>query len=472
MSKDLGVTAHKDNFSSWYTQTILKAELIEYTDVSGCIVYRPGSYALWEGIQAFLDAEFKKLGVQNAYFPSLISEKLLQKEADHVEGFAPEVAWVTHAGDSELNERLAIRPTSETIMYAAFSKWVRSHRDLPLLLNQWCNVVRWEFKHPTPFLRGREFLWQEGHTAHATKEAAEKEARTILDIYRRCYEELLAVPVLAGRKSEKEKFAGAEYSLSVEALFPNGKAVQAATSHHLGQHFSRAFDISFQDENGEKVFVWQNSWGFSTRSLGVMIGVHGDDKGLVLPPSIAPVKAVVVPIIFSHKPEVSEQVLVAARKLADENGWLLDERDISPGKKFAEHELKGVPVRIEIGPRDLEKSSVVVSRRDQESKESVPLKKVSAHVKKLLEEIQEGLFVAAKKRLENSIVDVSSLEELKSVVSEGKLARAPWCGTPSSEEEIRESTGAKSLNMQSASDKKCFVTGEDSQGVFVFGKSY
>ena len=474
MGRDLGVTAEKqDAFSEWYTQTILKAELIEYTDVSGCIVYRPGSFAMWETVQAFLDAEFKKLGVKNAYFPLFIPEKLLQQEADHIEGFAPEVAWVTHAGDSPLSERLAIRPTSETIMYQAFAKWIRSHRDLPLLLNQWTNVVRWEFKHPTPFLRGREFLWQEGHTAHATKKAAEKEVAVILDIYRRCYEELMAIPVLAGQKSEKEKFAGAEYTLSLEALFPNGKAIQACTSHHLGQNFSKAFDISFQNAQGEKAFVYQNSWGFTTRSLGVMIGIHGDDKGLVLPPRIAPIKVVVVPITFSKKPEASAQVLERARKLCAENNWHLDDRDHhSPGFRFSEWELKGVPVRIEIGPRDLEKDVVVVSRRDQEGKQEVPIAQAATVVDNLLEEIQASLFARAKEKLESSITDVSSREELKAVVSEGKLARAAWCGSVESEEEIKAATGAKSLNMQAPSDDACFVTGEPAQGVFVFGKSY
>ena len=474
MSKDLGVTAEKqDAFSEWYTQTIVKAELIEYTDVSGCIVYRPASFAMWEAVQAFLDAEFKKLGVQNAYFPSLITESLLNKEASHIEGFAPEVAWVTHGGKSELSERLAIRPTSETVMYAAFSKWIRSHRDLPLLLNQWTNVVRWEFKHPTPFLRGREFLWQEGHTAHANKEDAEKEAQIILDIYKRCYEELLAVPVLSGRKSEKEKFAGADYSLSLEALFPNGKAIQACTSHHLGQNFSRAFDISFQDVSGKKEFAWQNSWGFTTRSLGVMIGVHGDDKGLVLPPRIAPIKVVVVPITFSKKPEVSAEVVSLAKKLCDENGWHLDDRDHhSPGYRFAEWELKGVPVRLEIGPRDLEKKVVVVSRRDQDGKEEIAVDNISSHVETLLEEIQSGLFLRAKQKLDSSVVDVSSLDQLKEVVSSGKLARAPWCGSEESEEEIKKVTGAKSLNMQGPTSDKCFVTGQKAQGVFVFGRSY
>ncbi|PIN69915.1 proline--tRNA ligase, partial [Candidatus Woesearchaeota archaeon CG11_big_fil_rev_8_21_14_0_20_43_8] len=283
----LGITVKKsENTSEWYTQVIQKAELIEYTDVSGCIVFRPGSYEIWEKLQQYLDSRFSELGVRNAYFPLFIPESYLQKETDHVEGFTPEVAWVTHTGTSKLAERLAVRPTSETIMYPSYAKWIKSHRDLPLLLNQWCNVVRWEFKHPVPFLRTREFLWQEGHTAHATKEGADKEVRRILDIYADTFEKLVAVPVLKGIKSEKEKFAGADYTTSLECFLPNGKAIQGCTSHALGQNFAKVFDIKYLDENSEWKYVWQNSWGFTTRTIGIMILVHSDDKGLVIPPKL------------------------------------------------------------------------------------------------------------------------------------------------------------------------------------------
>lgn len=473
MSKGLSVSK-SDDFSAWYAEVIQKAQLIEHTDVSGCMIMRPGSYAMWESIQAFLDKEFKSRGVENAYFPLLIPEHLLTKEADHVEGFAPEVAWVTQAGDSDLNERLAIRPTSETVMYDAYRKWVRSHRDLPLKLNQWVNVVRWEFKHPRPFLRTREFLWQEGHTAFATKEEALEEVHDILSVYKQAYEDVLAVPVLAGEKSVAERFAGADMTLSLEALFPDGKAIQACTSHYLGTNFSEAFGIQYMSEDSTNEFVHQNSWGFTTRSIGVMIGVHGDDKGLVLPPRVAPTPVVVVPIVFANKPDVSKKVLDAAKQLCDEHGWRLDDRDgYSPGHKFSEHELKGVPVRIEIGPRDLDQEQVVVARRDTSEKESVPIAEVGSYVEQLLVDIQDSLFARAKKYLEEHIKDVSSVDELKRVVDDGFIARADWCASAESEQRLKESTGAKSLT--SAGEPRgtsCFESGEQAVKSYYFGRSY
>ncbi len=468
-----GLVAKKsDDFSAWYADVVLKAELIEHTSVSGCMVYRPGSFAIWEALQRFLDSEFKKLGVQNAYFPSLIPESLLTKEADHVEGFAPEVAWVTHGGDKELSERLAIRPTSETIMYESYGKWIRSYRDLPLKLNQWCNVVRWEFKHPRPFLRGREFLWQEGHTVHASEESARQEVYAILDVYRRAYEEILAVPVLAGAKSIAERFAGADTTTSLEALFPDGKAVQACTSHYLGTGFAQAFNITFLDASGQQQFGHQNSWGFSTRSIGIMIGVHGDDKGLVLPPRIAPVPVVVVPITFSKDKEGSQNVLSVAQDLCDTHGWHLDNRDQSPGSRFAEWEMKGIPVRIELGPRDLQNNTVVVVRRDTSEKAVVSLNEVAQHVSVLLEDIQKSLFVQAKKHLDASIVEVSSLSELKDVVEQGKIGVACWVDSPENEEEIKKVTGAKSLTSASEKEGMCVVSGKKVSSRHYFGKSY
>ncbi|MFT4249743.1 MAG: proline--tRNA ligase [Candidatus Woesearchaeota archaeon] len=472
MSKGITVRKEKD-FSEWYTQVILKSGLVEYTDVSGCMILRPDSFTLWESVQSFLQAEFDKRGVRNAYFPLFIPEKLLTKEEDHIEGFSAEVAWVTHGGNSELSERLAIRPTSETIMYPAYSKWIQSHRDLPLKLNQWCNVVRWEFKHPRPFLRTREFLWQEGHTAYADAQEAKDEVQDIIELYARVYEELMAVPVLVGRKSEAEKFAGADYTLSIESLFPDGKAIQACTSHYLGQNFSKAFDITFLDENGDKQFVYQNSWGFTTRSIGVMLGVHGDDKGLVLPPRIARMKAVLVPIVFSKDPEGSKKVLAKAKALCEEFGWHLDDRDnYSPGHKFSEWELKGIPLRIELGPRDLEKQQVVVARRDTSEKQTVSFNKLKTVIPTLLEDIQQSLYEKAKAHLDSSIVEVTSLEELKRVVEEKKIAKAVWCGTSSSEARIKEVTGAKSLTSAGEESGVCFESGEKASIAYYFGKSY
>ncbi len=474
MAQELGVTVKKDeDFSEWYTQVIQKAELIDYSSVSGCMVIRPYAFAVWEKLQAFLDGEFKKRGVQNAYFPLLIPEHLLSKEQEHVEGFAPEVAWVTQGGNSKLPERLAIRPTSETIMYESYAKWIRSHRDLPLLINQWVNVVRWEFKHPVPFLRTREFLWQEGHTAHATEESAREEAWHILSVYKRAFEELLCVPMWDGVKSEREKFAGAQQTLSIETLFPNGKAIQGATSHMLGQHFSKAFDITFLDADEKRQYVWQNSWGFSTRSIGVMIGVLGDDKGLVLPPAVAPIPVVVVPIVFTKKPEESAKVLDAARKLASENGWRLDDREgYSPGFKFHEWELKGVPVRVELGPKDLVAGVATLVRRDTSAKEQVKLADVKARVAALLSEMQSSLLEKQRKRLSSCIVDVSSLDELKKAIADGKVGRAAWSGAPDSEERIKGATGAKSLNGVLDGKGACFESGEKAIGTFLFAKSY
>ena len=472
MAKGITVSKQED-FSEWYTQIIQKAQLVEYTDVSGCMILRPDAFSLWESIQQFLQSEFDKRGVRNAYFPLFIPEKLLTKEEDHVEGFAPEVAWVTHGGNSELSERLAIRPTSETIMYDAYSKWIQSHRDLPLKLNQWVNVVRWEFKHPRPFLRTREFLWQEGHTAYSNADDAADEVQDILSVYQKCFEDLMAIPVLSGKKSAAEKFAGAEYTLSLESLFPDGKAIQACTSHFLGQNFAKAFDISFLDEDENKQYPYQNSWGLSTRSIGVMLGIHGDDRGIVLPPRIARIKAVLVPIVFSNKPDQSEKVMQKAKELCDEFGWHLDDRDnYSPGHKFAQWELKGIPLRIELGPRDLDNDQVVVARRDSGEKQSVSFDMLQTVIPSLLEDIQQSLYDKAKAHLDSSIVEVSSVEELQQVVDDKKIAKAVWCASVDSEARIKEATGAKSLTSAGDVSGKCFESGEDASVMYYFGKSY
>ncbi len=476
-----GLTASKeDEFSEWFTQLIQKAELIEYSPVSGCYILRPNAYAIWEKVQAFFDGLIKKDGVQNAYFPLFIPESLLTKEKKHVEGFAPEVAWVDYGGETKLGERLAVRPTSETIMYDAYAKWIRSHADLPLRLNQWCNVVRWEFKHCTPFLRSREFLWQEGHTAFAAREEAVKETYTILDFYALVFEEMYAVPVLKGRKSEGEKFAGAEYTLSVEAFLPNGKAIQGATSHCLGQNFARAFEISFVDENSQKQFVWQNSWGISTRSIGVMILMHSDAKGLVVPPRVAPLQVVIVPILFDATKELVLQEAERVRRVLSEVGVRvrLDDRDkYTPGWKYNEWEMKGVPLRIEIGPKDVEKKQVVIVRRDIGQKQFVGLKEVAGKVPQVLEQMQQEMLGKAQKLLQSSIVAVKSVAELENIVMQKKMGVAIWCGLEKCEKRIKEKTGAKSLNApleqpSVVKGEKCFSCGGKASEWFYFGKSY
>ncbi|MBW2978709.1 proline--tRNA ligase, partial [Candidatus Woesearchaeota archaeon] len=404
--KDIGITVKKsENISEWYTQVIRKADLIEYTSVSGCLVFRPWSYAIWEEVKKFFDNHIKKRGIKNAYFPLLIPESLLKKESEHVEGFSPEVAWVNYAGNTKLNEKLAIRPTSETIMYEAYSKWIRSYRDLPLLLNQWCNVVRWEFANPVPFLRTREFLWQEGHTVHATQKGAEDEVYDILDLYKKVFEEMYAIPVLKGVKSEKEKFAGALFTTSVEAFLPSGKAIQGATSHCLGQNFSKVFDIKFIDEDEKIKYGWQNSWGISTRTIGIMIMIHGDDKGLVLPPKVAPLQAVIVPIYFKEKGRVMESAEKIKKSLEGDFRIHLDNREeYTPGWKFNEWEMKGVPVRIEIGPKDIEKSQVILVRRDTGEKIPVLIKDLNKTLSDILQLIHDNLYSKAKKSLEDNIV--------------------------------------------------------------------
>lgn len=484
MAKDKdvkGLTASKDkDFSEWYTQLIQKAELIEYSPVSGCYILRPNAYHIWEKVQNYFDALIKADGVKNCYFPLFIPESLLTKEKEHVEGFAPEVAWVDYGGDTKLGERLAVRPTSETIMYDAYAKWIRSHKDLPLRLNQWNNVVRWEFKHCTPFLRSREFLWQEGHTAFATQKEAAVEARQILDLYEQVFREMYALPVLKGQKSEAEKFAGAEYTLSVEAFLPNGKAIQGATSHHLGQHFSRAFGISFIDEKQQQQFVYQNSWGISTRSIGVMILMHSDDRGLVLPPKVALTQVVIVPILFDDsKTAVLKEAQNLLKRLMKKGLSVhLDDRDdYTPGWKFNEWEMKGVPLRIELGPKDLAKKQAMVARRDTGEKKAINLDKIETEVPDLLEQIQVSLLEKAEKNLKENIIPVLNLKDAEKQLKAEKLIFAPWCGQPTCEEEFKTKTGAKSLNSpfeQPAlkKDQTCFACKEKAKVWFYFGKSY
>ncbi len=475
----------KENINEWYPEVIKKAEIMDYGPVSGTMVIRPYGYAIWEKIMHYMDKEFKKRGVKNAYFPLLIPESLFTKESEHVEGFAPEVAWVTHGGNTKLSERLAIRPTSETIMYNSYSKWIRSWRDLPLKINQWVNIVRWEFKHPTPFLRTREFLWQEGHTVFETKEEAEKEVFDILDLYREVYEELLAIPVIKGIKSEKEKFAGADYTTSVEIWSPLGKFIQGATSHHLGQRFAKAFNIRFYDKEEKERYGWQNSWGFSTRSIGSLILLHGDDYGLIIPPRVAPIKIVVIPIFNS---ETKEEVLSYSKEVLEElrNEFIdviMDDSRETPGAKFYYYELRGIPIRVEIGKREIDSNSVVVFRRDKREKKTVSRDEMVKEVKELMNDIHKYLYEKALKELKEKLVVVNSLEELEKAISDGKIAIAAWCCSKEEEEEIKFKTGgAKSINaplkeeferlgLPIPESNKCFMCEKETDKVFIFGKS-
>tara|TARA_Y100000310_G_C20666253_1_gene807649 strand:+ start:285 stop:1718 length:1434 start_codon:yes stop_codon:yes gene_type:complete len=472
-SAGLSVKKHED-MSTWYTEVIQKADLADYSSVSGCIIFKPYSYAIWERIQAEVDKRLKADGIENVYFPLFIPEKLLQKEAAHVEGFSPEVAWVTHAGDSKLDERLAIRPTSETIMYESYSKWIRSHRDLPLLYNQWNNVVRWEFKHPVPFLRTREFLWCEGHTVFATQEEAEKECNDRLQMWDDVSRDLFALHGVPGRKTDHEKFAGALYTLSIEYFLPNGKAIQGPDAHHDGQNFAKAFDITFLSKEEKTEHAWQNTWAITTRMIGVLIMVHGDDNGLVLPPSLAPIKTVIVPILFKDS---KAKVLKAAKDIAKKIDAKLDDRDeYSPGWKFNEYELKGVPIRIELGPRDLDKDEVVVYRRDLQTKETVKIKDLKDYVDTTLEAIQKNLYKQSKKALEDNIVEVKDMKAMKKAIDEKKLALALSCGQEGCEELLKDKTGgAKSLNIpfSKANVKgKCVQCNTEAVAKILFGRGY
>lgn len=474
-----GMTAKKEeNFDEWYTQVILKSEMADYSPVSGCMVFRPSGYALWENIQRETDAEFKRVGISNTYFPIFIPERLLKKEAEHVEGFAPEVAWVTQAGNTQLEERLAIRPTSETMMYEVVSKWIRSWRDLPMRLNQWNNVVRWEFKHPTPFLRSREFLWNEGHTLFATKAEADAEREEIMGIYKRITEDFMALPGYLGKKSKSETFAGAEGTYSIEHLLPDGKAIQGPDWHSDGQNFSKAFEISFIDQEGNKQFAWQNTFALTTREIGVMLAVHGDDKGAVVPPRLSSIQVVLVPIVND---ESKSAVLAEAKKLfgrlKERFRASLDDRDhLTPGRKFNEWELKGVPLRVEFGPRDMKDRHAVLVRRDTGAKRVVKSSDLAEEVAKELDSIQANLLLRASEHLAGNTHEANSLAELQKVLAQrGGIVKVPWCGKADCEEKMKEATGGKILNIpieQKPAKAKCAVCREDSPGVVNFGRSY
>jgi len=478
---DMGITVKKsENFSEWYTQVVLKSGLADYAPIKGCMIFREHSYAVWEKIQEIFNKKIKEKGHKNVYFPMFIPESFLKKEAEHFEGFVPEVAWITTGGNSKLEERLAVRPTSETIMYATYAKWIRSWRDLPIKLNQWCNIVRWETRATKLFLRTREFLWQEGHTAHATEEEADTEVIEILNIYKDLMENYLAIPVLIGKKTENEKFAGASYTTALEALMPDGKVLQMGTSHNLGQNFAKVFDIKFIGEDEEEHYVWQTSWGVTTRMIGALVMVHGDDKGLVLPPKITPVQAVIIPIPFKNVDK--ELILRKARDIFEKlqkNGIsvvLDDSPNYTPGWKFNEWELKGVPVRIEIGPRDVKEKQVTLARRDTAERLVIKEEKIMGTVTRLLEEIQNNLFNTAKKFLEDNITAVKTYDEFKEALKKkGGFIRACWCSSPTCEEKIKEETGATIRLLPLEKEKlfsNCLYCGGEGKEVVYFGRAY
>lgn len=481
------ITTREKDFSAWYLDIIQHAKLADYSPVKGCMVIRPNGYAIWEKIQKTLDGMFKETGHSNAYFPLLIPESFIKREAEHVEGFAPELAVVTQAGGKDLEEPYVIRPTSETIINSMFSKWVQSYRDLPLLINQWANVMRWELR-TRPFLRTTEFLWQEGHTCHESEEDAMEETMKMLHVYREFSEKFLAIPVVCGRKTESERFAGAVETFCIEALMQDGKALQAGTSHYLGQNFAKAFGTEFQTRDGKLDFVHQTSWGVSTRLVGALIMTHSDDKGLVLPPRLAPIHAVIIPI---GKGDDREAVVKHSKMLADKiRAWpaqkaglggpitvVLDDDDTkSPGWKFNEWEVQGVPVRIELGPKDLAKDQAVVARRDTGEKESVALNDVAPKVVELLASVQESLYERALKFRENLTTDVKSYDEFKSALDEkGGFIRAHWDGTAETEAAIKEETKAtiRCIPLDATEEEGvCIKTGAPSKRKVLFARAY
>ena len=468
------ITSMDEDFAKWYTDVCLKAELIDYASVKGCMIIRPYGYAIWENIQRIMDGMFKELGHENVYMPLFIPESLLQKEKDHVEGFAPEVAWVTHGGEEELEERLCVRPTSETLFCDHFKNIVHSYRDLPKLYNQWCSVVRWE-KTTRPFLRSREFLWQEGHTLHATAEEAKKETEQMLNVYARFAETALAMPVVKGQKTDKERFAGAEATYTIEALMHDGKALQSGTSHYFGDGFSRAFGVQYTDKENKLVYPYQTSWGTTTRLIGAVIMTHGDDNGLVLPPAIAPIQVVIVPIA-SHKAGVLEKAEEVCEGLKKVCRVKLDSSEQTPGWKFAEYEMKGVPLRIEIGPRDIENNQCVVVRRDNREKIFVNLDELETRIPELLAEYHDALYNKALSRRESMTYDAKTLDEIKEIAeTKPGFIRAMWCGDRECEDKLKEVAGITSrcipFEQEHISDT-CVCCGKKADKMLYWGKAY
>jgi prolyl-tRNA synthetase len=474
-----GLTIKKEeDFTEWFTQLMIKAEFADYSKVSGCIVYRPLSYEIWEKIVSETDKEFKKLNIKNAYFPLFIPESLFSKESEFVKGFAPEVAWVTHGGNTKLGERLAVRPTSEAIMYDSYAKWIRSWRDLPLLINQWNNVVRWEFNNPVPFFRGREFLWNELHTCFATEKEALEHGEKVMKAYNKIVRDLMAIPGIYGRKTESEKFAGGVFSKKDHNYLPNGKILEGTCFHHDGQNFAKAYKIKFKDENGKEQYVWQNTHAISTRMLGGMFAIHSDNKGLVIPPKLAVNKVVIIPILFE---KTEEEVLKKAseiKKSLEKFSPILDNRtDYSPGWKYSEWELKGIPLRIELGPKDLEKKQVIVVKRNDGKKSMVKFVDLEKEIPKLLDEMQRELYENAEKLLKANIVKTERKEEMLKQLKNKKIVIVPMCKSQKCEEALKaESSGAKVLFLDpensSVKDKKCVICSKKADYWAYVGKTY
>ena len=468
------ITSMEDDFAKWYTDVVIKAELVDYSSVKGCLIIRPYGYAIWENIQKIMDGMFKETGHENVYMPMFIPESLLQKEKDHVEGFAPEVAWVTHGGQEKLEERMCVRPTSETLFCDHYKNIIHSYRDLPKLYNQWCSVVRWE-KTTRPFLRSREFLWQEGHTIHATAEEAEAETIRMLNVYAEFVEKYLAIPVIKGVKTEKERFAGAVNTYTIEALMHDGKALQSGTSHFFGDGFAKAFEIQFTDKDNKLATPFQTSWGVSTRLIGAIIMTHGDDNGLVLPPAVAPIQTVIVPIA-SHKEGVTEKATELYERLKNTCRAKIDLSDNTPGWKFAEYEMKGVPVRIEIGPRDIENNCCVAVRRDNGEKTVISLDNLEEEVAKLLDSVTKGLYdkaYASRESMTNVALDLDSMVETAD--TKPGFIKAMWCGDRACEEQLKEKAGVSSRCMpfeQESLTDKCVCCGKPAKKMVYWGKAY
>ena len=469
------ITSMEVDFAQWYTDVVKKADLIDYTSVKGCMVFKPAGYAIWELIQKQMDERFKACGVENVYLPMFIPESLLEKEKDHVEGFAPEVAWVTHGGLAPLQERMCVRPTSETLFCDFYKNEVHSYRDLPKVYNQWCSVVRWE-KETRPFLRSREFLWQEGHTIHATFEEAEERTVQMLNLYANFCEQVLAIPVVKGRKTDKEKFAGAEATYTIEALMHDGKALQSGTSHNFGDGFAKAFDIQFTDKDNTLKYPFQTSWGTTTRLIGAIIMVHGDDNGLVLPPKVAPVQVVIVPIR-----QQQEGVLEAAEGIRDELVKLgirvkTDDTDKSPGWKFAEAEMRGIPVRIEIGPKDIEAGKAVIARRDTSEKTECSIDDIGQYVADLMETIQKDMLEKARQRRDSQTYVATNREEFEKIFAEKSgFVKAMWCGDVACENEIKEKLSVTSRCMpfeQETVSDVCVCCGKPAKKLVYWGRAY
>ena len=468
------ITSMDEDFAQWYTDVVKKAELASYSGVRGCMIVRPYGTALWENIRNDLDARFKALGHENIMMPLFIPESLLQREKDHVEGFAPEVAWVTHGGEEKLQERLCVRPTSETVFCEHYADIIHSYRDLPKLYNQWCSVVRWE-KTTRPFLRTMEFYWQEGHTMHETAEEAWAETERMLNVYADFCEQSLAIPVIKGRKTDKEKFAGAEATYTIEAMMHDGKALQSGTSHYFGDGFARAFDIQFTDRNNQQQYPHQTSWGMSTRIIGAIIMTHGDDNGLVLPPAVAPLQLVILPIA-QHKPGVLEKARELAERLSTVARVKVDDSDNSAGWKFAEYEMKGVPLRLEIGPRDIENNQCVLVRRDNREKTVVSLDELETKIPELLQAVHDGLYQKALARRESMTFSVTTMDQLRQTATEKPgLIKAMWCGDEACELKLKEVAGITSRCMPFEQDHlsdTCVCCGKPAKSMVVWGKAY